>query len=137
MRPPFDPPGYRYPVRTDPVPIETFRAELAEMLLRGGLDPRQAKLRWPQELDFEHWEHPRRYAQVHVPTMTFEFAHAVLWLHDSHRIGLLAHEVGHVLTDGTTEEAADRAAERVLYVPIVYDLRWPGKGLQCAAGGLR
>jgi hypothetical protein len=61
----------------------------------------------------------------------FEFAPQMVWLPKALRIGLLAHEVGHVLRPGS-EQDADDAAEEILGIPIAYDMRWPGKGLQSA-----
>lgn len=87
----------------------------------------------------EHERNHRRYAQVTAlddPPL-FEFADQTLLLPWPHRLGLYAHEVGHVLDPSTekTEPGADAAALRELGIQIGYDRRWPGKGLQVALDG--
>jgi hypothetical protein len=62
-----------------------------------------------------------------------EFAQAVVELSPAHRLGLYAHETGHLLDPQGGEDEADAAALRVLGVQVRYDHRWPGKGLQFAA----
>lgn len=87
----------------------------------------------------EHLKNPRRYAQVTAldDPPTFEFADQILLLPWSHRLGLYAHEVGHVLDPdpNKTEPGADATALRELGIRIGYDRRWPGKGLQVALSG--
>jgi hypothetical protein len=87
----------------------------------------------------EHVKNPRRYAQVtaHDTPPLFEFAEQTLRLSWPHRLGLMAHEVGHVLDPDPkkTEPGADQTALRALGIKIQYDPRWPGKGLQVAVDG--
>lgn len=84
------------------------------------------------EVTREHERNPRRYAQVALgPVPHFEFAEQFRELPYPYRLGLYAHEVGHVLRPGS-EDDADRAGMEALGVLIVYDRRWPGKGLQVA-----
>ena len=128
----FDPPGYRYPILAQPLTPLELREELDALLEACGLDPDRATMSFPVDLDLEHWSNPRRYAQVIVKLMHFQFARAMLWLPDAQRVGVLAHEVGHVLTPGGNEADADRAAGEILGIPLKYDHRWPGKGLQTA-----
>ena len=85
------------------------------------------------ELANTHARNCRRYAQVHFARYpaVIEFAPQVLWLPRKYRLGLIAHELGHILAPGKSEAEADRAALRFLRVHITYDKRnFPGKGLQ-------
>ena len=79
---------------------------------------------------------PRRFAEVDPYALHFHFASEILNLPKAQQDGLIMHELGHVLCRdlpaGGTEEDADRAAEETFGVLIVYDKRWPGKGLQTA-----
>ena len=88
------------------------------------------------ELTAEHERNPRRYAAVTArdATPTFFFAEQMLWLPYPHRLGLYAHEIGHVLDPdpAKTEDGADLHGMLALDLLIVYDCRWPGKGLQVA-----
>ena len=131
MSAPFEPPGYDYPVLDRPISGMDFGDELGEMLLRAGYDPAQARVVFLRSLDKEHWDDPRRYAQVIPDQLHFEFSHAVLWLPRPQRTGVIAHEVGHVMRPGGGEKDADDAAAELGF-PISYDLRWPGRGLQTA-----
>jgi len=77
----------------------------------------------------------RRYAQVRFAShgVIAEFDPAILWLPRAHRLGLIAHEIGHALLGPGphTEDQADAAAAAKFPLGrIVYDRRWPGKGLQ-------
>lgn len=87
----------------------------------------------------EHEKNARRYAQVTASDKPplFEFAEQTLLLPWPHRLGLYAHEVGHVLDPDPrkTEPGADNTARRELGIKIGYDRRWPGKGLQVAVDG--
>ena len=131
MSAPYDPPGHAYPTLPAPVDAQLFGGELAALVREAGFDPRSGSVKFLRTLDDEHMEDPRRYAQVLVEKLHFEFTHAVLWLPRPQRIGVLAHEVGHVMRpDGGEREADDAAGE--LGFPISYDLRWPGRGLQTA-----
>lgn len=75
---------------------------------------------------------PRRFAEVDVSRRSFYFAPQVLLLPRPQRLGVIAHEIGHVLAGSRphTERHADLAAWAGLDVAILYDRRWPGKGLQ-------
>lgn len=122
---------YRYPVES-PIPPDQLVDELGTLLQRthlcDGNPPAEVWLWDP--LDREHAKNPRRYAQVIPELRRFEFARATLQLPRCHRLGLLAHEIGHVLDPRASEAGADRIAGQVLGVKIGYDRRWPGKGLQ-------
>lgn len=98
----------------------------------GGLRADHATVDFPASLDVEHAMDPRRYAQVMPELLHFEFAKATRSLPFPWRLGVLAHEVGHVLDPTRTEMGADLAALQYLGVAIGYDRRWPGKGLQVA-----
>lgn len=82
----------------------------------------------------EHERNPRRYAQCIPDEMVFEFADQYRWLPWEYRLGLMAHEIGHVVDPDPrkTEEGADYWGMQSLGVLITYDHRWPGKGLQVA-----
>lgn len=127
---------YRYPVLGRPISPEQLVQEIEAMLRRANLvndrGPRYTVRIGDRDLDAEHAGNPRRYAQVWLEGRVFELATATLWLPYCHRLGLIAHEVGHVLTPGGSEAAADQAAAYFLGVQIAYDHRWPGKGLQFA-----
>lgn len=114
--------------------LRQLDAEVRGELRNAGIDPRHATVSLHEPLDREHARNSRRYAQVVPQDMQFEFARATLDLDDAHRSALVAHEVGHVIEyrrKGRHSEAdADRAAKRELGMPICYDRRWPGKGLQ-------
>lgn len=122
-----------HPALSDPVSEATFRAELEAVLLGAGIPERKvdaAILEFPEELGVRHEGDPRAYAEVNPHELLFRFAPQALLLPEENRLGLLAHEVGHVIDPLATENGADRAVERRLGVRIVYDPRWPGKGLQ-------
>lgn len=125
---------YRYPVEP-PIPPEQLVEELENVMGRAGLltdggVPAQVWLWDP--LDEEHARNPRRYGQVIPAWRRFEFARATLQLPYCYRLGLLAHEVGHVLDPNASEAETDRVAAEVLGVKIGYDRRWPDKGMQVA-----
>lgn len=121
-----------HPTLQRPIHYTRLASELGSLLVRAGIDPERATIEFAPRLDAEHARNPRRYAEVDIELPAFRFATATLWLPGPQRLGLLAHEVGHVLAPGGTEADADRAARRVLGVRIGYDPRWPGKGLQTA-----
>lgn len=131
MRAPYEPPGHRYPTLAQPVDAMRFGGELGALVREAGFDPRDASVHFLGTLDEEHLEDPRRYAQVIPEQLHFEFSHAALWLPRPQRIGVLAHEVGHVMRPEGGERDADEAAGELGF-PISYDLRWPGRGLQTA-----
>jgi hypothetical protein len=76
----------------------------------------------------------RDYAYVYPSELEFHFSKKILDVDDAHRRAVIAHEVGHCLAQhhwgSSTEDEADRAAAQWIGVPICYDHRWPGKGLQ-------
>jgi len=117
------------PRRERPVSEAQFRAELADTLRRAGID-RPFTLTFADHVSARHARDPRAYAEVHCESLTFAFAHEARELPDENRLALIAHEVGHAVDPLATENGADRAAERALGIRIVYDPRWPGKGLQ-------
>lgn len=83
-------------------------------------------------LDRTHRKNARRYAEVDPfgRPLTIEVAPQILWLPRAYRLGLLAHEVSHILCPGCSEDEADAVSYARLGVIIKYDPRWPGKGLQ-------
>lgn len=117
-----------------PITLEQLDAEVRAALRRARIDSRRARVILYKPLDREHARNRRRYAQVIPQDMRFEFARATLDLDAAHRRALVAHEVGHVVEfrrkGRHTERDADRAAKREVGVPICYDRRWPGKGMQ-------
>ena len=81
----------------------------------------------------KHCANARSFAQVDIRYRIFEFAPEVLFLARKFRLGLIAHEIGHVIAGSKGSEAdADSAAAAYLGVRIGYDMRFPGKGLQVA-----
>ncbi len=84
--------------------------------------------------DEERRAKARDYAYVYPSELEFHFSKKILDVDDAHRQAVVAHEVGHCLAQhhwgSSTEDEADRAAAQWLGVPICYDHRWPGKGLQ-------
>jgi len=127
-------PHHDHPQLESPVDEELFRAEFAAILLASGvLDEKglkRVRLEFPAELGRRHEGDARAYAEVEPEGLRFRFAPQVRALPEANRLGLIAHEVGHLLDPAATESGADEAAERALGVHIVYDPRWPGKGLQ-------
>lgn len=121
-----------FPELSRPVSRRRLEGELRTLMRVGGINDRDATIGYPASLDVEHAVDPRRYAQVYPDLLHFEFARATRYLPAPWRIGVLAHEVGHVLDPTGTEEGADLAAFEHLGVRIGYDRRWPGKGLQVA-----
>lgn len=123
------------PKLRNPITKQTLREEMT--VLANTADIGSFDVKFPASLDAEHDENPRRYAQCAVEIPLFEFAHAILELPWPQRLGLYAHEIGHVVAWRTvgehSEDDADRYAYEALGVRIEYDMRWPGKGLQRAA----
>lgn len=115
--------------------------EVREMCARGDIDPSSVTVAFPAALEREHAQNARRYAQIDLEARRFEFASATLELDARHREGLVAHEVGHLISyergEKSTEADADAAAREVLGVTIDYDTAWPGKGLQMKKNPLR
>lgn len=118
-----------------PIPFDQLVAELAECIEQSPLEgPWEVML--DDDLTAEHLRNPRRYAAVtaHAAVPCFAFAEQTLMLTYPNRLGLYAHEIGHVLDPdpAKTEDGADMHAMAALDLLIVYDHRWPGKGLQTA-----
>lgn len=112
-----------------------MRAELGEVCSLAGI--RFFALKISPEVTKEHESNRRRYAQVELgSTPVFEFADQARRLPYPQRLGLYAHEVGHVLAWDSMgdhdEDTADAFGMAALDLIIVYDKRWPGKGLQTA-----
>lgn len=123
------------PQLDEPISFEQLVDELAECVERSPMEGAWEVV-IDDELTEEHLRNPRRYAAVtaHAPVPCFAFAEQVLLLPYSHRLGLYAHEIGHVLDPDPkkTEDGADLHGMLALDLLIVYDHRWPGKGLQTA-----
>lgn len=120
-----------------PISFDQLYHELCWVCDLGAIDDLDVVI--DPEVTAEHEQNPRRYAQVtasHSPPV-FEFAEQTLRLPWANRLGLYAHEVGHVLDPdpNKTEPGADQTARRELGITIGYDHRWPGKGLQVAVDG--
>lgn len=114
-----------------PLTFKNIREEAQAVMQAAGLPAYPVQHFRP--LDEEHRRNARRYAQVRTgdnPRM--EFAGAIRELAPEHRLGLYAHEVGHLLFPSGGEADADMAAYGLLGVHIGYDRKWPGKGLQTA-----
>lgn len=126
-------PHHAHPELATPIDKQLFRAELGAILLAAGLSEEEIKgvtLEFPRELEERHKIDPRAYAEIGPEHLLFRFAPQALALPEENRLGLICHEVGHLLDPPATENGADRAVERQLGVRILYDPRWPGKGLQ-------
>ena len=121
--------NHKHPRLARPISSQQFAEELANLCADAGITGR-VEYEFTPELDREHELNERRYARVEPYKRVFEFTQAVLWLPEAHRLGLLAHEIGHCLAPEGSEDDADEAAERV-FGKIAYDRRWGGKGLQC------
>ena len=125
---------FRYPV-VSPISQAQLANEVEELLRLAGLinDGGPEYSVWiGGSLDDVHARDPRRYGQVITDTRVFEFATATMQLPYCHRLGLFAHEVGHVLAPTAAEDGSDAASAQILGIRIGYDRRWPGKGLQFA-----
>ena len=121
-----------------PITSEQFRREMKAVWARSG-SPWRGRIEFSDRLDARHARCSRDYAEVELryplatrdgrPMPVYRFARAALALPVEHRIGLMAHECGHVASWETgTERAADLAAWRVFGVKIAYDMRWPSRG---------
>jgi hypothetical protein len=128
-------PGHPHPRIKLPVSRMQVEGELAHLHREAGLRG-VPQVSWPADLTRLHEQKPRRYAQVFTGVgpgqqePRYELAEQTRWLPEPQRLGVLAHEVGHVLDPTGGEDGADAAAERAFGVPITYDQRWVGKGLQ-------
>ncbi len=114
-----------------PITREKLRAELDELLVRAGIAPDSVRLTFSRELDREHGRHKRTHAQVVLGKREVQVAQAILKLDAAHRLGILAHEVGHICCLATigedhSEDQANRAAMEATQVLITYDRSWPG-----------
>lgn len=123
-----------HPVLARPISQAAFMAEFSALWLRvRGLPARPtAQVVFSDKLARVHCRSSRRYAEVDVGRRIFYFAPQILLLPRAQRLGLVAHEIGHVLMGARAhpEWTADCAAFDDLSVSISYDRRWPGKGLQ-------
>jgi len=122
-----------HPQLDEPISESLFRAECAAILLCAGIpesEVRKCQIVFPAELGKRHEADPRAYADVQCERRLFRFAPQALALPEANRLGLIAHEIGHLLDPAATENGADAASEGALGVKIAYDSRWPGKGLQ-------
>lgn len=126
-----------FPELAQPISFDRLYEELCWVCDMGGIGDFDVVLE--PAVTAEHERNPRRYAQVtaHDDPPLFEFADQTLRLPWHNRLGLYAHEVGHVLDPDPqkTEPGADRAALERLGIEVGYDRRWPGKGLQVAVAG--
>lgn len=127
----------RFPELDHPISFEQMCAELSWVCDLADL--RDFDIVLEPSVTAEHEKNPRRYAQVTAndDPPQFEFAEQTLRLPWPHRLGLYAHEVGHVLDPDPkkTEPGADQTALKALGIRVGYDRRWPGKGLQVAVAG--
>ncbi len=121
-------------------PDRTTKAALTRELKRlvelARFDSSKVKVEFWGPLDREHARDCRRYAQMYPHNFRFQFARAILKLPEKHRLGLLAHEVGHLIAvrrhGDTSEDGADDQSRKVLGITIGYDHAWDGRGLQYA-----
>lgn len=129
---PFDPADHERPRLRRPISLEQIERELGAACKVAGIDEFEVYIYPP--LTEEHKRNPRRYAQCIPDENVFEFADQFRWLPWEYRLGLYAHEIGHVIDPdpAKTEDAADYWGGEALGVLITYDHRWPGKGLQVA-----
>ncbi len=124
-----------FPERRRPISLRQMKSELAEVCRLAGVDDFEMKI--SKAVTREHKRNARRYAQVELGGVPrFEFADQTRKLYYPHRLGLYAHEAGHVLAWAAQgehdEDTADAYGMAALDLIIVYDRRWPGKGLQTA-----
>lgn len=107
--------------------------EVRQMAAHGGIDPSEVVVvLWtPAE---EQARTDRDFAYVYGPIPEIHFSKHTLELGPAHREALIGHELGHVLSirrrGDYSEPGADDAARELLGVPICYDRRYSGKGLQ-------
>lgn len=131
-------PHKRHPTLKRPITVAQLKRELAWVWARARFERWMTyEIFFPPRLTKTHRRNSRRYAQCIPGTRTiFEFAEQVLWLPREHRLGLIAHEIGHVIDPGS-EADADAAAYECLGILVGYDQRWPThagrRGLQYAA----
>jgi hypothetical protein len=125
------PSNHEHPTLPKAILRQAFLKELQRFAAVAGIP--SYSVGFPPSLSKTHESEPRRYAQVTPTTAAFEFASQILWLPKAHRVGLIAHEIGHVFTPGGSEDDADQAAAHLFGFTIEYDPRWHGKGLQKAS----
>ena len=109
-----------------------LRAELDELLRRADINPATVKLSFPKDMDRFHARHPRQFARLDLDHRKIEAARAILSLAPRHRLGILAHEVGHFHCDDTigrqhSETQTDRCARKATGIAISYDRSWKGQ----------
>ena len=129
--------NHGFPQLQRPISFDRLYNELAKVCDMGGIGDFDLAL--DPGVTAEHEKNARRYAQVAAfdDPPIFEFAEQTLLLPWRWRMGLYAHEVGHVLDPdpNKTEPGADVTALSELGIRVGYDRRWPGKGLQVALDG--
>lgn len=121
--------------RPTPISWKRLRREIDAVAAVGDVDYGGVVHHAP--LDAENAKNPRRFAQVRVDDRVVEVADRIRWLPAGHRLGIYAHELGHILDSTGTEMGADRCAFHDIAVVVGYDDRWPGKGLQYAVAAPR
>jgi hypothetical protein len=120
----------KHPKLARPISAGQFCMEFMALWSRARPDT-GARIIFDERLSRVHRRNVRRYAETDVRQRRFYFAPEVLWLQRRNRLGLIAHEIGHVIMGGRgTEAQADCAAFDDLDVVIEYDRRWGGRGLQ-------
>lgn len=123
---PCSTPGHRHPSRSRPVSHDAFVREFSVLWDRSGIRG-TPHVHIDDQLAKRHARCERSYADVSPETLDFRFAPAALSLPPANLRGLLAHEIGHVLSPRGGEVGADEAARRVLGVDVTYDARWTGR----------
>ena len=113
-----------------PIDSDRFLKEFMQIYSRAGFMCKRPAVVFSRALGRTHCRNHRRYASVVIDEQEFSFAPQILWLPKTYRLGLIAHEIGHVLCPEGDEDDADTAALDVLCVSIKYDRSFPGKGLQ-------
>jgi hypothetical protein len=133
----------RIPSLRRPIPESLLAEEFYFVWERGPVSAYypKPKIVISQALEEVHRRDPRRYAECEVTRKVRQrrrfvyFAPSTLLLPEANRLGLCAHEAGHlILWDKRhTEDDADQAALLCYGVEVTYDRRWPEKGLQSGA----
>jgi len=131
--------------RTDGGPAITraqLRSELDELLKRAGISPKTVKMTFSAVLDHQHKHNRRTYARLSLNKRHIEVARAILRLDAPHRLGILAHEVGHLYCDATigrkhTEPQTDRCAKESTGVLISYDRSYGRHPIDKSISGLQ
>lgn len=102
-----------------------FRACLATMVMKSSL-----KIRLCKVAEKDHRHSGRQYAHVNHLPGAICVCRAIWGLPDSHLAGVLAHEIGHLLADNWSEEAADDAVNKAFGITIKYASTDFGDNLQ-------